>query len=99
MAQTRSMTFYTTVLAVAAVTLLSGHVAPSVDDNNRYLKVTPLRGGARLAYTVFFGEIPGAAERRQLDANRASAASMRPSRLASSWRRSAAPGISPQKTV
>lgn len=70
MAQTRSMTFYTAVLAVAAVTLLSGHVAPSVDDNNRYLKVTPLRGGARLAYTVFFGEIPGAAERRQLDANR-----------------------------
>ena len=35
------------------------HVAPSVDDNNRYLKVTPLGDGVRLAYTVFFGEIPG----------------------------------------
>ena len=58
------------VLAVVAVTLLSGHVAPSVDDNNRYLKVTPLRDGIRLAYTVFFGEIPGASERRSIDANR-----------------------------
>jgi hypothetical protein len=58
------------VLGVVAVTLLSGHVAPSVDDNNRYLKVTPLRDGIRLAYTVFFGEIPGASERRSIDANR-----------------------------
>lgn len=64
------MTLFTTVLAVVAVTLLSGHVAPSVDDNNRYLKVTPFANGFRLAYTVFFGEIPGASERRKLDANR-----------------------------
>ena len=55
---------------MAAVTVLSGHVAPSVDDNNRYLKVTPLRDGFRLAYTVFFGEIPGASERRSIDSNR-----------------------------
>jgi len=64
------MTFLKAALAVAAVTVLSGHVAPSVDDNNRYLKVTPLRDGFRLAYTVFFGEIPGAAERRTIDGNR-----------------------------
>ena len=70
MAQTRSMTLWSSVLAVVAITLLSGHVAPSVDDNNRYIKVTPLRGGARLAYTVFFGENPGAAERPLLDTNR-----------------------------
>jgi hypothetical protein len=70
MAQTRSMTLLTAILAVAAVTVLSGHVAPSVDDNNRYVKVTPMAGGARLAYTVFFGEVPGAAERRLLDTNR-----------------------------
>ena len=57
-------------LCVVAVTVLSGHVAPSVDDNNRYLKVTPLHGGVRLAYTVFFGEIPGASERRSIDENR-----------------------------
>jgi hypothetical protein len=57
-------------LAVAGVTFLSGHVAPSVDDNNRYLKVTPLGDGVRLAYLVFFGEIPGASERRGVDANR-----------------------------
>jgi len=74
MEQTRSMTLLGTALAVAAVTLPVGlagaHVAPSVDDNNRYLKVTPMRGGFRLAYTVFFGEIPGASERKLIDANR-----------------------------
>lgn len=65
----RSMTFLKAVLAVGAVTVLSGHVAPSVDDNNRYLKVTPLGDGARIAYTVFFGEIPGASARRTIDKN------------------------------
>jgi len=74
MAQTRSMTLFTAALAVAVVTVASApvaaHVAPSVDDNNRYLKVTPMRGGVRMAYTVFFGEIPGASERKQLDQNR-----------------------------
>jgi hypothetical protein len=68
------MTLFTTALAVLAVTVPSAsteaHVAPSVDDNNRYLKVTPMRGGFRLAYTVFFGEIPGASERKLIDANR-----------------------------
>jgi hypothetical protein len=64
------MTFLRPVLAVVAITVLSGHVSPSVDDNNRYLKVTPLRDGVRLAYTVFFGEIPGASERRSIDSNR-----------------------------
>ncbi len=58
------------VLAVVAITLLSGHVAPSVDDNNRYLKLTPLGDRVRLAYTIFFGEVPGAGERRGIDANR-----------------------------
>lgn len=64
------MTFLKAGLCVAAVTVLAAHVAPSVDDNNRYLKVTPLRDGFRLAYTVFFGEIPGASERRTIDVNR-----------------------------
>ena len=54
---------------MVAVTLLSAHVAPSVDDNNRYLKVTPFRDGIRIAYTVFYGEVPGAVERRSLDDN------------------------------
>src|SRR5690348_13409378 len=57
------------LLAVVAITLLSGHVAPSVDDNNRYLKVTPLGDRVRLAYTVLFGQVPGATERRSIDAN------------------------------
>jgi hypothetical protein len=54
---------------VVAITLLSGHVAPSVDDNNRYLKLTPLGDRIRLAYTVFYGEVPGAGMRRTIDAN------------------------------
>jgi hypothetical protein len=57
------------VLAVLCLTVLSGHVAPAIDDNNRYVKLTPLGDRVRLAYTVFFGEIPGAALRRTLDAN------------------------------
>jgi hypothetical protein len=45
------------------------HVAPSLDDNNRYLKLTPLGDRVRLAYTVYFGEVPGAAARREIDAD------------------------------
>ena len=60
----------TVAWGVLALTLLSAHVAPSVDDNNRYLKLTPLGDRVRIAYTVFFGEIPGAGERRGIDANR-----------------------------
>src|SRR6476659_5617187 len=56
-------------LTLAAVQA-AAHVAPSVDDNNRYLKLTPLGDRVRLAYTVFYGEVPGAAMRQQLDANR-----------------------------
>src|SRR5260221_10143937 len=45
------------------------HVAPSVSDNNRYLKLTPLGDRVRLAYTVFYGEAPGAELRRTIDGN------------------------------
>ncbi len=58
---------------VLAITVVAGqaaaHVAPSVDDNNRYLKLTPLGDRVRLAYTVFYGDVPGAAMRPQLDGN------------------------------
>ncbi len=54
-------------LAVAATA--AAHVAPSVDDNNRYIKVTPAADRVRLAYTVFFGEVPGAQTRPAIDAN------------------------------
>jgi len=58
---------------VLAITLAASpalaHVAPSVDDNNRYLKITPGADRLRLAYTVFFGEVPGAQMRRTVDAN------------------------------
>ena len=66
--------------AVVAVTLAGvahAHVAPSVDDNNRYLKVTPQADRVRIAYTVFFGERPGAALRPSLDRDRDGAISER----------------------
>lgn len=47
----------------------AAHVAPSVGDNNRYLKLTPLGDRVRLAYTVFYGELPGGMLRRTIDAN------------------------------
>jgi hypothetical protein len=60
-------------LLVLAITLgtapAQAHVAPSVDDNNRYIKLTPLGDRVRLAYTVFFGEIPGKLTRATLDTN------------------------------
>ena len=61
------------VLVVVTITLAThalAHVAPSVDDNNRYLKLTPQADRVRLAYTVFFGERPGAALRPALDLDR-----------------------------
>lgn len=60
------------VLALAivlAATRAAAHVAPAIGDNNRYLKLTPLGDRIRLAYTVFYGEVPGAAMRRAIDAN------------------------------
>jgi hypothetical protein len=58
------------VVVALATAIAVAHVAPSVDDNNRYVKLTPLGDRVRLAYTVFFGEVPGASERRSLDRNR-----------------------------
>jgi hypothetical protein len=46
------------------------HVAPSLDDNNRYLKLTPAADRIRIAYTVFFGENPGRQMRPGLDTNK-----------------------------
>jgi hypothetical protein len=57
-------------ITVATAARAAAHVAPSVDDNNRYLKLTPLGDRVRLAYTVFFGEVPGARLRRTIDTNR-----------------------------
>jgi len=57
------------VLAImlGAAAAASAHVAPSVDDNNRYLKLTPLGDRVRLAYVIFYGELPGARLRPALD--------------------------------
>ncbi|MBX3156554.1 MAG: hypothetical protein KF773_11180 [Deltaproteobacteria bacterium] len=62
------------VLAITMVLAVGGpahaHVAPSKDDNNRYLKLTPLGDRVRLAYTVFFGEVPGEQVRHTMDADK-----------------------------
>jgi hypothetical protein len=47
----------------------AAHVAPAVGDNNRYLKLTPLGDRIRLAYTVFYGEVPAMAIRQTIDRN------------------------------
>lgn len=52
-----------------AAATAAAHVAPSVDDNNRYIKLTPAADRVRVAYTVFFGEVPGAQTRPSIDAN------------------------------
>lgn len=45
------------------------HVAPSPDADNRYVKITLLPGQARIAYTLFLGERPGAMARARMDTN------------------------------
>jgi len=57
-------------LALGAAPAASAHVAPSVDDNNRYLKLTPLGDRVRLAYVIFYGEVPGARLRQAIDTDR-----------------------------
>lgn len=56
----------TWALALVGRTAIA-HVAPSLDDNNRYLKITPAADRLRVAYTVFFGENPGRQTRPGLD--------------------------------
>ncbi len=50
--------------------MAAAHVAPSVDDNNRYVTITPEGDRVRISYVVFFGDVPGAIERRMIDTNR-----------------------------
>jgi hypothetical protein len=57
------------MVLVGLVGPAAAHVAPSVGDNNRYLKLTPLGDRVRLAYTIFYGEVPGAELRASIDAN------------------------------
>jgi hypothetical protein len=60
--------------AIAAVSVLwppvaSPHMAPSEQENNRYLKLSPALDGIRLVYTVYMGQEPGAVARRAMDLN------------------------------
>lgn len=65
---TKSMV--STALWAATLSVASGHVAPAVDTNNRYLKLSPRGDRVRFAYTVFFGDIPGAVARQAQDLDR-----------------------------
>lgn len=63
------MRFLPFVLAITLTATAAAHVGPSKDDNNRYLKLTPQADRLRVAYTVFFGEVPGARMRPSIDAD------------------------------
>lgn len=60
----------TLAAALVSCATADAHVQASVDENNRYVKLTPMGDRVRLAYTIFLGERPGAALRRRLDGNR-----------------------------
>ncbi len=64
------MVVLSSMMAVISSTTAAAHVAPSVDDNNRYVTLTPESDRVRISYIVFFGEVPGAIERRIIDTNR-----------------------------
>ena len=66
----RVVTAVTLALAFGAATPAAAHVSPSVNDNNRYLKVTPGADRIRLAYTVFYGEVPGRLLRPSIDTDK-----------------------------
>ena len=63
-----------TVAAILVTLALGGdshaHVAPSVDTNNRYIKISAMPDRIRMVYTVYIGEIPGAQARRRMDTDR-----------------------------
>ncbi|HUQ04181.1 MAG TPA: hypothetical protein VM261_16895 [Kofleriaceae bacterium] len=65
-----TVTTLLTVAWLAAITPARAHVQASVDENNRYLKLTPMGDRVRLAYTIFVGERPGATLRKRLDRDR-----------------------------
>lgn len=57
------------VLVTAMVSAGRAHVAPSENQNNRYIALAPLGDRVRLAYIVFMGEKPGALARQRMDSN------------------------------
>jgi hypothetical protein len=60
---------FSALMPIALAPTALAHRAPSLDENNRYLKLTPMAGRMRLAYTVYFGEVPGGQGRRRIDRN------------------------------
>ncbi|HET9624629.1 MAG TPA: hypothetical protein VFP84_24850 [Kofleriaceae bacterium] len=57
------------VIGLAVATPARAHVVASTGSNNRYLKLSVLGDRLRLAYTIFYGEVPGGALRKAIDAN------------------------------
>jgi hypothetical protein len=52
--------------AVLAPRHTAAHVAPAVDENNRYIKLSPMGSRLQLAYVLFVGEVPGAELRKSM---------------------------------
>lgn len=55
------------VVCAASSRTASSHVQPSVNTNNRYIKLTTFADRVRLAYIIYIGEIPGQTARSRLD--------------------------------
>lgn len=65
------MVTLTALVAIGArAAVAHAHVEAAVDENNRYLKLTPMGDRVRIAYTIFIGHRPGEVLRRRLDRNR-----------------------------
>jgi hypothetical protein len=52
------------------IPIVMAHIAPSPTENNRYAKIELRHDAVRIVYTIYFGERPGAGERRKMDRNR-----------------------------
>ncbi|MBK7196792.1 MAG: hypothetical protein IPH80_30375 [Myxococcales bacterium] len=60
----------TVIAGALGVAPAVAHSPPSELTTDRYLKVTPMGDRVRLAYTIVYGQVQGAALRRQLDRDR-----------------------------
>lgn len=70
MAQKPVFLFAALAITLSWVSDTRAHVAPSVDKNNRYIKLELMGDRIRFAYTIFWGQLPGAQTRQRLDRNR-----------------------------
>jgi hypothetical protein len=59
-----------TLGVLASAGAAAAHVGPSVEDNNRYIKLTVFGNRIRLLYTFYLGQQPGRQTRARIDRRR-----------------------------